>query len=57
MPTAAGRRVVASQNYVASYVGAKILEQGGNAFDAAIAVSATLSVVIPHTSGLGGAYF
>ncbi|BCS92249.1 hypothetical protein L3N51_01191 [Metallosphaera sp. J1] len=54
MPTAAGRRIVASQNYVASYVGAKILEQGGNAFDAAIAVSATLSVVIPHTSGLGG---
>ncbi|TRM87227.1 gamma-glutamyltransferase, partial [Sulfolobus sp. E3] len=54
MPSASGKRVVSSQNYVASYVGAKILENGGNAFDASIAVSAVLSVVMPHTSGLGG---
>ncbi|MEM3195721.1 MAG: gamma-glutamyltransferase family protein [Metallosphaera sp.] len=54
MPAAAGKKIVASQNYVASHVGAKILEEGGNAFDAAIAISAVLSVVVPHTSGLGG---
>ncbi|EHP69225.1 MAG: gamma-glutamyltransferase family protein [Metallosphaera yellowstonensis] len=54
MPAAVGKKIVASQNYVASHVGAKVLENGGNAFDAAIAVSAVLSVVIPHTSGLGG---
>ena len=49
-----GKKVVATQNYIASYVGAKILEQGGNAFDTAIAISATLSVVLPQTGGLGG---
>jgi len=54
MKVAYGEKVVATQNYVASYVGAKILEQGGNAFDAAIAISATLSVVLPQTGGLGG---
>ncbi|EWG07447.1 MAG: gamma-glutamyltransferase [Candidatus Aramenus sulfurataquae] len=54
MISASGKRVVATQNYLASYVGAKVLEGGGNAFDASIAVSAVLSVVMPHTSGLGG---
>jgi len=38
---------------LASYFGAKALEEGGNAFDAVIAMSAVLSVVMPHTSGLG----
>ncbi|ARM76230.1 gamma-glutamyltransferase family protein [Acidianus manzaensis] len=54
MPTATGKKIVTSENYIASHIGAEILEKGGNAFDAAIAVSAALSVVIPHTSGLGG---
>ncbi|AWR97526.1 gamma-glutamyltransferase family protein [Acidianus sulfidivorans JP7] len=54
MATATGKKIVTTANYIASYVGAKILEKGGNAFDAAIAISAALSVVIPHTSGLGG---
>lgn len=54
MKVAFGKKVVATQNYIASYVGAKILEQGGNAFDSAIAISATLSVVLPQTGGLGG---
>ncbi|MEM3833443.1 MAG: gamma-glutamyltransferase family protein [Thermoprotei archaeon] len=46
--------IVVSQNYHASMAGIKILENGGNAFDAAITISSVLSVVIPHTGGLGG---
>lgn len=54
MPSSYGRKTVASQNPLATFVGMKVLEEGGNAFDAAVAVSAVLSVVMPHTSGLGG---
>ncbi|AAY79838.1 gamma-glutamyltransferase family protein [Sulfolobus acidocaldarius] len=54
MKVSIGKKVVASQNQLATYVGAKILETGGNAFDAAVGVSAVLSVVLPYTSGLGG---
>jgi len=34
-----------------------VLEEGGNAFDAVITMSAVLSVVMPHTSGPGGDAF
>ncbi len=54
MISASGKKIVATQNYIASYVGSKVLESGGNAFDASVAISAVLSVVMPHTSGLGG---
>ncbi len=54
---AVGRYGVASRIHIASSIGLEILEAGGNAFDAAIAISSVLSLVIPHTGGLGGDAF
>ena len=48
---------VVTSNALATEVGEKILAEGGNAYDAATAISAMLSVVEPFASGLGGGAF
>src|SRR5215207_5495 len=57
-PEAFGTRgMVCSAHPAAAFVGLSILQRGGNAFDAAIAVAAAEGVVLPMKCGLGGDAF
>jgi gamma-glutamyltranspeptidase/glutathione hydrolase len=49
--------IVATSYLQASQAGARVLEQGGSAIDAAIAANAVLSVAEPMTNGIGGDLF
>ncbi len=49
--------IVASESVLASQIGASILEQGGNAIDAAVATNAMMGLIAPMNDGVGGDLF
>src|SRR5437773_10923425 len=53
-PAVGKQGMISTAHPLATQAGLEILEAGGNAFDAAVAVAATLNVVEPMMSGMGG---
>ena len=49
--------MVTTQHFIATSVGEKILNKGGNAYDASIAIAFTLAVVLPRAGNIGGGGF
>ena len=49
--------MVSTQHFLATQVGVDILEKGGNAYDASIAIGFALAVVLPRAGNIGGGGF
>lgn len=49
--------VVTSPHVLASQAGLEVLKEGGNAVEAAVTIAATLAIVYPHMTGIGGDSF
>ena len=56
-PTYTDAGIVVSQNYLSSDIGVEILDKGGNAVDAAIAVGFSLTATLPRAGNIGGGGF
>jgi gamma-glutamyltranspeptidase/glutathione hydrolase len=55
--TRSGGGMVTAPHALAAQSGARVLDEGGNAIEAALATAAMLTVVYPHMTGLGGDSF
>jgi gamma-glutamyltranspeptidase/glutathione hydrolase len=56
-PVFAAQGMVATQEETATRIGLEVLEQGGNAIDAAVAIGFALAVTLPRAGNLGGGGF
>src|SRR5439155_25640016 len=57
VPIRAQKAMVASQNEMASRIGADVIKEGGTAVDAAVATAFALAVVHPTPGNIGGGRF